>query len=136
MSQINARTILTPIGLLAKKQPVGKEDAADIELRVMLHFDAAKRGLGPAAGHNYLARHLVMAQYMASRLKSQPFHQQVIAAGEALRKAGLRPTKLLDLTTGEHATIAKAFKTYFRALPQFEVGALHEAGKIADKLFS
>lgn len=134
--KIGLRSILAPVALIAKKQRVGQEDRDKIELPLLIHLDAAKRGQGPNVGQQFLYQHLVIASYIAARTKSKPFHDAVVKANDALSKASLRPTVALDLTTGEYAAIRLAFAIYLRALPQVEIGVMDEACKAAERLMA
>lgn len=116
-----------PLHLIAAKQKVGQEDTDSIELMVMCHFDAAKRGQCTGAGANFMTTHLIIASYIASRLKSSDFHGRVTQAYIALKRASDRPTQLLDLTTGEYKLLQTAWRWYFRSMPQVEVGVMAEA---------
>lgn len=124
---------MNPLELIARKQKVGKEDAESIMLPIMAYLDAAKRSACTTPGANFLAKHLIIASYIAAKSKSRRFHDQVTAAYAALKKASERPTKLLDLTTGEHRAIAVAIKTYLCAMPNVEVGTMRDACAIAAK---
>jgi hypothetical protein len=117
----------TPLALLGKKQRVGSEAAQESELQVLLYLDAARRGLCPTPCANGLAEHLIVAVYIAKRVKSGPFLRQVMAAYDALTRAMARPTRLLDLTTREYTALRAAFATYARALPAVEIGVMAEA---------
>ena len=128
------KPIINPLVLVALKQRVGAEDTAAIELPVLLHFDAAKRGQCTAAGVNFLTSHLIIASYLASRLRSQQFHDHVTAADAALQKAAKRDTEPRDLTTGEYQLLRKAFSWYFRAMPSIEVGMMDQACKTAERM--
>lgn len=121
-----------PLDIFARKQRVGSDDADAIALPLMIHFDAAKRGQCTAAGANFLTTHLIIASYLAAKLKAKPFHDRVTAAYAALKKASDRPTRLLDLTTGEHKEIALALKVYLCALPDVEMGLMEEACRAAE----
>lgn len=125
---------MTPIELIARKQKVGKEDADAIALQVMIHMDAAKRSQCTNAGANFLTKHLIIASYIAAKAKSKRFHDQVTKAYAALEKASARETKLLDLTTGEHKTLAVALRTYLCTLPNVEVGTMADACLVAQKM--
>ncbi|CUI03919.1 hypothetical protein BN2497_2615 [Janthinobacterium sp. CG23_2] len=124
-------THANPLILLAKKQTVGAEDASSIELMVLIHFDCARRGVCTNPGANFLTTHLIIASYLASRLKSKRFHDQVMRAYGMLCKASERPTATLALTTGEYLAVREALGTYFRNLPSVEVGVMHEACQVA-----
>lgn len=126
-------TLINPMFLIAEKQRVGQEDANSIALTVLVWLDAAKRGKCTAPGCNHLTIHLIIASYIASKLKSRRFHDQVTAAYAALKKASDRETRLLDLTTGEHKAIAAAIKTYLCALANVEVGTMNDACLVAAK---
>lgn len=125
---------MNPFELIARKQLVGAEDTSQIELIVLLHFDAAKRGQCTNPGYNFISRHLIMANYLAVRLKSKSFQTITNCAGEAWRKAGERPTAALDLTTKEYRAVRAALGVYFRHLPRVEVGMYMEANKVAERL--
>jgi hypothetical protein len=125
---------MNPLDLIAAKQPVGREYASEAELFVLCHFDAAKRGLCTSQGYNFISRHLCMAYFIGARLKSRPFMELTMKAGDAWRHAGDRPTATADLTTGEYNAIRAALKVYFRALPKVEVGTYRQACNVADKI--
>lgn len=125
-----------PLDIFARKQKVGEDDTRAIALPIMVHLDAAKRGQCTVGGANHLTTHLLIASYIASRTKSKSFYDQVVKAYAALGKASARPTKLLDLTTGEHKAIAAAIKTYLCSMPQVEVGVMNDACKAAEKLMT
>ena len=127
---------INPLVLLAKKSLVGKEDADSIAIMVLLHFDAAKRGVCNNSGVNFLTRHLIMASYVAARTKSKMFHDAVTNAYAALKKASDRPTDEVALTTTEYTTIRKGLGWYLRALPQVEIGVMSEACVVAEKAMS
>lgn len=124
---------INPLELLVKKTKVGKEDADDISLMVLLHFDAARRGLCTNPGANFLTRHLIMASYIAARTKSKAFHDAVTRAYNALKKASDRPTETLALTTTEYAAVRMGVAWYLRALPAVEIGVMSEACKVAGR---
>ena len=124
---------MNPLDLIARKQKVGQDDAKLIMLPVMAYLDAAKRSACENQGVDFLTKHLIIASYIASKLKSRQFHDQVTAAYAALKKASERDTKLLDLTTGEHKAIAGAIKTYLCALANVEVGTMNDACLVAAK---
>lgn len=136
MGRRQVSSCINPIDLLTKKQWIGQKDTDKIELPVLVHFDAAKRGRCTNAGYNFISRHLVMASYLSVRLKSKGFQQITNAAGEAWRKAGLRPTGELDLTTKEYNKVRAALGVYFRHLPRVEIGVYMEANKVAERLMS
>lgn len=121
------RDLINPLALVACKQRVGDEDANDIALPVLIHFDAAKRGQCTAAGCNFLTSHLIIAAFLASATRSKAFHECVDRAYQALMKAASRPTDTLDLTTSEYSALRAAFSLYLRALPSVEVGVLSRA---------
>ena len=124
---------MNPLNLLARKQKVGQADAELIMMPVMAYLDAAKRSACENQGADFLTKHLIIASYIASKLKSRRFHDQVTAAYAALKKASERDTKLLDLTTGEHKAITAALKTYLCALANVEVGTMNDACLVAAK---
>jgi hypothetical protein len=116
-----------PLHLIAAKQKVGQEDTDSIELMVMCHFDAAKRGQCTGAGVNFMTTHLIIASYIAARSKASQFHAIVTQAYTALKRASDRPTALLDLTAREYVQLQTAWRWYFRSMPQVEVGTMAEA---------
>lgn len=134
------RATVDPLRLLVCKQKLGAADAAEIQLKVLLHFDAAKRGQCPNAGVNFLTTHLIIASYIASyiamRTRSKRFHELVTAAYAALGKASDRPTALLDLTTTEYQIMRRALALYLDALPDIEVGVMAEACAAAEKMMA
>lgn len=125
--------MINPLYIIARKQLMSRDDAAQIELPVLIHFDAARRGVCSNAGANFLTTHLIIASFIASRTKSKRFHEQVTKAYEMLTKASERPTKALALTTTEYAAIRIAIASYMRALPSVEVGMMSDACKVAAK---
>lgn len=127
---------MNPLQLIASKQAVGGEYASEAELLVLIHFDAAKRGLCNGAGYNFIARHLCMAYFIGARLKSKPFMDLMMKAGDAWRRVGERDTLTADLTTGEYQVMRSALKHYFRALPRIEVGTYRQACNVADRIMN
>jgi hypothetical protein len=120
--------------LIALKQKVGREYAAEAELFVLCHFDAAKRGkLGPV-GYNFISRHLVIAQYIGARLKSAKLLEPAKLAGIAWQRAGARPGTDASLTTNEYTAMRAGLSAYFRALPQIEAGTYRQAVNVADQI--
>lgn len=125
---------MSPFELIALKQKVGKEYSAEVELFVLIQFDAAKRGrLGPV-GYNFISRHLVQAQYIFARLKEQKYLDLLRAAGTAWQKAGSRPTDHLDLTTTEYTAMRAGLAAYFKTLPKIEAGTYRQACNVADQI--
>lgn len=119
--------------LIALKQKVGREYADDVELFVLAHFDAAKRGkLGPV-GYNFISRHLVQAYFIAAKLKDVKAVERINAAANAWRLAGGRPGDNASLTTGEYKAMCDGLKLYFRALPKIEVATYRQACNVADQ---
>lgn len=119
--------------LIALKQKVGKEYAEEVELFVLIRFDAAKRGLLGAVGYNFISRHLVQAQYIFAKLKAPNELLLAQLAGTAWIKAGARPTEKLDLTTNEYMAMRYGLKAYFRALPRIERNTYLQACNVADQ---
>lgn len=126
---------MTPFELIARKQRVGEEYAADVELWVLCYFDAAKRRALPVHGYNFISYHLTLAQYIFARLKSAQYLALVQQAGMAWQKAGARPTDQADLTTTEYTAMRAGLRAYFRALPKIEAGTYRQACNVADQLF-
>lgn len=122
---------MTPLLILISKQPVSADAADSIELPILIHFDAARRGRCSAYGYNRIAEHLVMAYYLAVRLKSPSFKLIAEHAGDAWRSAGARPTGQLDLSTREYRAVRAALGVYFRHLPYVEIGMYREAYEMA-----
>lgn len=129
-------SLINPLELLVKKQLIGKEDTDKIELPVLLHFDAARRGRLNNPGYNFISRHLVMANYLAVRLKSKSFLTIAECAGRLWSKAGLRPEHDLGLTTKEYRAIRACLGVYFRHLPHVEIGVYIEANQVAERLMN
>ena len=124
---------MTPFDLIALKQKVGHDYADEVELFVLCHFDAAKRGKCGGIGFNFVSRHLVMAQYIFARLKNPEFLLLARMAGVAWQRAGARPTESADLTTNEYTAMRAGLRAYFRSLPRIEVGTYRQACNVADQ---
>lgn len=129
-------SLINPLDLIAKKQLVGAEDTAKIELPVLIQFDAAKRGRINNAGYNFIRRHLVMANYLAKRLKSRSFITISDCAGTLWGKAGSRPGEVVSLTTKEYSAIRACLGVYFRHLPYTEIGMYKEACDVAEMVMA
>ena len=121
------RPMIDPIVFLTKKQLIGQADTDKIELPVLVHFDAAKRGRITNPGYNFISRHLVMANFLAVRLKSRSFQTISECAGKLWSKAGSRPGEFASLTTKEYAAIRACLGVYFRHLPRVEIGLYMQA---------
>lgn len=128
------RDYINPIQLLKLKDRIGSEDAKDFQLMALLYLDGAKRGQLPATGYNSLATILLAAASIASQTHSKRFYDIVNNAYQMLCKAGMRPTKLLDLTTKEYESIRSAISWYVKALPMVEVGVMHKAMQRAEAM--
>lgn len=135
-SRVYIPSAVSPLHLLTCKQKVGTNDAEEIQLKVLIHFDAAKRGQCTNAGVNFLTTHLIIASYIAMRTRSKRFHELVTAAYAALGKASDRPTKMLDLTTGEYQVMRRALAAYLGAMPDVEIGVMAEACAAAEKMMA
>lgn len=122
---------LNPLDLIAFKQKVGLADAETIALPLLIHFDGAHRGHGSVDCHQFLTLHLIIASAIASKTGLRQFHNDTLAAYQALVKAAERPTKELDLTTDEYRLMRKAFTTYLRVLPGIEIATMLFAAKHA-----
>lgn len=116
-----------PLLGLISKQRVLQSEADDISLMVLCWLDAAKRGQCNVSGHRFLTTHLIIGSYVASRTRSQRFHEVITAAYNALRKASERPTDLLALTTPEYAALRTGISWYLRSLPLVEIGMMNDA---------
>lgn len=125
---------MNPFELIALKQRIGTEYAAEVELFVLAHFDAAKRGRLGAIGYNFISRHLVQAQYIFIRLKQQEALKLAQEAGKAWLTAGARQTAEADLTTGEYQAMRACLKAYFKTLPRIEVGTYRQACNAAEQV--
>lgn len=125
---------MTPFDLIARKQRVGADDTALIELPVLIVLDAAKRGVCPAAGVNFLTSHMVIAVYLAKALKLPMLHKQAMAAFDAINHASGRMREVMDLTTTEYRALRDVLKSYFRVLPLVEVGILTDASRESARL--
>lgn len=126
----------SPLTMLAAKQLVGHGDADQIALPLLIHFDGAKRGRGSVGCHRFLTTHLIIASAIATGTGLKAMHAQVVAGYDALTEAAERPTKELDLTTGEYATIRKAIASYLRVLPQIKIGLMMFATLHAEKVLA
>jgi hypothetical protein len=124
---ITNRNVIIPMARLIGKQRVGREEADELALPTLIYLDAAKRGALPHAGYNSLATTLLAAASIAVQTQSKRFYDIVDSAYSLLVKAGLRETKLLDLTTTEYQAIRSALAWYVRSLPTVEVGVLSRA---------
>lgn len=116
--------IADPLELLAAKRLIDADTVDQLALAVLLALDAAKRSAAPASVANTLTEHLLTSAAMWSQMGNKPLYLIAAKAFTELRKACLRPTVLLDLTTGEYAAIRRAISYYLRALPQIEIGVL------------
>ncbi len=125
------KVAINPLEVIAGKQKVGGEQADAIALVVLISLDAAKRGAAPAVLANTLTEHLLMAVTIFSRAGNKPLYNCAAKAWMALCKACARPTKLLDLTTGEYAAIRVAVAYYLRALPNLQMCVLAYAASHA-----
>jgi hypothetical protein len=115
-----------------RREKVGRKDAEDLELRAYLCLDAAKRSRCPMEAYHYLATVITMAAYIGRRCGIPELEGDAIEAGLALNRAGLRPTRLLDLTTGEYKSIRPVLRRYFAVLPDLELGVLDDARRLAE----
>lgn len=125
-----------PIVRLVEKQKVGRADADQIALPVLISLDAAKRAAATPVLANNLTKHLLIALAIWNRLApSKPQYAHAVAGFNALVKACQRPTELLDLTTTEYKEIRTAVNEYLRALPQIEIGVMSWACKLAESQY-
>jgi hypothetical protein len=125
-----------PLLTLISKTRVGQEKADELTLPTMIYLDAAKRGACPHAGYNSLATTLLASAAIASMTQSKRFYDMVNSAYNMLVKAGLRETKLLDLTTTEYQAIRSALAWYVKSLPMVEVGVLTKAYARAEAMMA
>lgn len=123
--------VVNPLDLIAVKRRIEPELADQIAMAVLLCLDAAKRGAAPPAMANTLTEHLLTSIAIWSQTGNKPLYAVGAKAWKELVKACSRPTKLLDLTTGEYAAIRMAISYYVRALPKIEIGVIVMAQKRA-----
>lgn len=133
---MSARPSFSPLNLIAMKQKVGQADADTIALPLLAHLDGAKRGRGSVGCHQFLTLHLIIAVAIASQIGARKFYDQGVAAYAALEKSAARPTKELDLTTGEYKVIRAAFASYLCALPQLEIATMYKASQHAARVMA
>ena len=110
--------------LIAAKQRIDTDTVDQLAMAVLLALDAAKRGVAPPGMANTLTEHLLTSVAVWSQLGNKQQYTIGVKAWDALRKACARPTALLDLTTGEYASIRLAIGHYVQALPKLEIGVL------------
>jgi len=122
--------------VIAAKGKIKREDVDEISLRVLIALDSAKRAQCPASLANFLTKHLVMAVAIGSQMRNKSFYDLSMKAYTALFKASNRDTILLDLTTGEYATIRRAVGYYVNHLPHVELGLFNFASQHAQKVLS
>jgi hypothetical protein len=104
-----------------------------IALPLLISLDAAKRGQAPNSLSNHLARHMLAAAYVVTKLGNKAMYDTVAEAWQSLKAACERPTKLLDLIAKEYQTLRKGVGTYLRMLPHVEAATLVGAYKLADE---
>jgi hypothetical protein len=117
-----------------RREPLGTEAADDLELRLLVCFDAAKRGRCTTGGYDYLMMHLSMAVEIGGRLRLPPLVREAREAGRALHGAGRRPRIFVELTKSEYRAIRSALFGYFAVLPEVELGLLMDAQAVAIEL--
>lgn len=127
------RQAINPLEVIAMHQKVGKDDADQIQLPVLIHFDAAKRGQGTADSANFLTKHIVIALILGSKSGNRAFYDLAGHAYDAMHKACERQTEYLDFTTGEYQAMRKWIEAYFKAMPAVSVGMMNYACQEAQK---
>lgn len=127
------RQAINPMLVLAAHQKVGNADAAEIQLPVLIHFDAAKRGLGTEHSANFLTKHLVISLLLGSKSGNRAFYDLTGKAYDAMHKACARQTEYLAFTTGEYQALRTWLGAYFRAMPGVSVGMMNYACAEAQK---
>lgn len=110
-----------------QREPVGRDTADDLELRMLVCFDAARRGRCTTGGYDYLMMHLSMAVEVAAHLRLPLLARHAREAAKALHAAGRRPRACVDLTKSEYRALRSALFAYFAVLPQIEIGLLMKA---------
>lgn len=130
-----AKPMINPMATLAAHQKVGKEDADQIALPLLLHFDAAHRGKGTETSANFLTYHILVAQVLSTRIQNRSLYDMSVEAWNALVSACGRPVDLLAFTTGEYKAIKELLKAYLRLIPEAKVGLLSLANLRAKEVF-
>lgn len=122
--------------VLAAKEKIKPEDVSEIQLRVLIALDAAKRKRCPPSLANFLTKHTIMAAAIGSQMRDQSFYKLCLKGYEALFKASMRDTIDLDLTTGEYTVIRRMIGLYLNHLPRIERGTYEFACNHAQKVLS
>lgn len=122
--------------VLAAKSRLETDDVREIQLRVLLALDSAKRSRCPPGLANLLIRHMIMAAAIGSQMRDQSFYKLAQRAYEALYKACMRDTVDLDLTTGEYSIIKRTIALYVNHLPKVERGLFEFASNHATKVLA
>lgn len=130
------RELINPLAALAGHQKVGREDTDAIALPVLIHFDAAHRGVGTADSANFLTQHILVALTIGSKSGNRAFYDMAGSAYDALRKACDRQTEYLTLTTGEYRTMKRWIAAYFRVMPSVTVMLMNFAAQNAARILS
>lgn len=126
---------MSAFDLIERKQKIGTARADQIELPVLIYFDAARTHKRcPPAGYNHIAYHLVLAYYLAKVDRSPSFCAICDYAGEAWRKAGGRAGNDLALTAKEYKIVRACLGVYFRKLPYIEQGVYQQAVVVVDRI--
>jgi hypothetical protein len=122
--------------LFKAKARLMPDDVSEIQLRVLLALDSAKRSRCPPGLANLLIKHMVMAAAIGSQMRDQSFYNLAQRAYEALYNACMRDTVDLDLTTGEYSVIKRTIALYLNHLPKVERGLFEFASNHAQKVLA
>jgi hypothetical protein len=122
--------------VLTAKARLMPDDVREIQLRVLLALDSAKRSRCPPGLANLLIKHMVMAAAIGSQMRDQSFYKLAQRAYEALYNACMRDTQDLDLTTREYTVIKRTIALYLNHLPKVERGLFEFASNHAQKVLA
>jgi hypothetical protein len=115
----------------AMKAKVGRDDANQIALHLLLNFDMAERGLGDERCAHVLAKHLLIALAIGERSNIKALHEAAGDGYEALEKVCKRQTEFLAFTMRDYRAIRRAVVAYLQVLPNVAVGLMYLANKRA-----
>lgn len=121
------KAMVNPIAMLVAHQKVGKDDADQLVLPLLMHFDAAHRGQGSEISANMITWHIVAAQILGSKSGNRPVYDMTVQAWNALRNACSRPVNVLSFTTPEYKAIKAMMTVYLKMLPEVKLGMMNYA---------
>lgn len=104
------------LDMLALKKPIGVAHREELELAVLLNFDAARRGQCTDHGANVISKHLMIAMCIASMKKNRKLYDLFARAVLAFSKATARQGLTVSLTTGEYKDTRDALVAYLKAV--------------------